>query len=302
MTLSDLEYLIVVAERRNIGRAAEALGLSQPALTRAIRRLEKLAGQDLFVRHPRGVNLTPAGERLLARARRIHAEYGDAVHEMQAMKGGQLGLLRVGYSATVDERMLGDACRALLVERPAARLALANAFMQPLLAKLDDGELDLVIGPLPREDRSDLAALPLYADEIVCVAEHTHPLRQRARLAMADLAEASWLLPGAELPVRAELDRVFARAGLGPPKVRAESNHITAAQFKLLRGTGLLALAQRGSLKSLRRFGIDVLKVSGLNIKREIAVIRRAGGFASPLSRRLEQLLLLAAQTRADVK
>lgn len=302
MTLSDLEYLIVVAERGNIGRAAEALGLSQPALTRAIRRLEKLAGQDLFVRHPRGVNVTPAGERLLARARRIHAEYGDALHELQDLKAGQLGLLRVGYSATVDEQMLGDACRALLIERPAARLSLANAFMQPLLAKLDDGLLDLVIGPLPRDGRSDLEVLPLYADEIVCVADSSHPLRQRARLEIADLAEARWLLPGADLPVRADLDRIFAKAGLGSPKVRVESKHITVAQFKLLRGTGLLALAQLGSLKSLKRLGIEVLKVPGLNLKRDIAVLRRAGGFVSPLSQRLQQLVSLAAQKRTDAR
>ncbi|RTL71893.1 MAG: LysR family transcriptional regulator [Hyphomicrobiales bacterium] len=302
MTLSDLEYLIVVAERGNIGRAAEALGLSQPALTRAIRRLEKLAGQDLFVRHPRGVNVTPAGERLLARARRILTEYGDALHELQDLKAGHLGLLRVGYSATVDERMFGDACRALMIERPVARLTIANAFMQPLLAKLDDGLLDLVIGPRPTKGRSDLEVLPLYADEIVCVADSSHPLRQRARLAIADLAKARWLLPGADLPVRADLDRIFAKAGLGSPKVRVESNHITVAQFKLLRGTGLLALAQLGSLKSLKRHGIEMLKVSGFNLKREIAVLRRAGGFVSPLSLRLQQLMLLAAQTRSDTR
>ena len=298
MNVTDLEYLLVVAERRNVGRAAEALGLSQPALTRAIRRLETLAGQDLFVRHARGVDPTPAGLSLIARARRIHGEYADAVRELQDMKAGKLGRVRLGYSPSVDERLITAACRRLLAERPAARLTLSTAFMKPLLERLADGALDLVVGPASAGGAGKFAAEVIYRDSLACVADREHPLHRQAKVGLADIAEEGWLLPSRELPVRLDLEARLAKAGLPAPKVRIESDHITAAQFRLLRGTRLLALAKGEALRGLQRMGLEPVKVHGLTLVREVAVVRRAAAYASPLSKRLRKLLSEAAQAR----
>ncbi|KAI1698544.1 bacterial regulatory helix-turn-helix protein, lysR family domain-containing protein [Ditylenchus destructor] len=88
MNLNDIDYLVAVAEHRHVGRAAEALGLTQSALTRALARLEALAGLPLFERHPKGVMPTEAGLAFLRRARRIQLEYDDTLSELHQMKTG----------------------------------------------------------------------------------------------------------------------------------------------------------------------------------------------------------------------
>ena len=94
MNLNDIDYLVAVAEHRHVGRAAETLGLTQSALTRALARLESLAGLPLFERHPKGVIPTEAGLAFLRRARRIQLEYDDTLSELHQMKTGELGILR----------------------------------------------------------------------------------------------------------------------------------------------------------------------------------------------------------------
>lgn len=298
MNLPDLEYLIAVAERGNIGRAAEALGLSQPALTRAIRRLEALAGQSLFVRHARGVDPTPAGASLIERARRIQGEVDDALRELQDMKAGQLGRVRLGYSPSADERVITNACKKLLAERPAARLTLATAFMKPLVERLRDGALDLIVGPAPAEIDGRLSFDVIYRDSLVCVADREHPLHLKQRVGLADVAGEGWLLPSRDLPVRLDIEARFANAGVPPPQVRIESDHITPAQLRMLRSTRLVALAQESGLRGLQRMGLEPLKVQGLALVREIAVVRRSRAYMSPLSKRLRGLLAEAAQAR----
>ncbi|MFT4100718.1 MAG: LysR family transcriptional regulator [Burkholderiaceae bacterium] len=90
-------------EHRHIGRAAEAPGISRPALTRAVARLKAFTGRRLLTRHPKGVMPTEAGETLVRRARRILLEHEDTARKLQQIKTGQLGLIRVGYSASVAQ-------------------------------------------------------------------------------------------------------------------------------------------------------------------------------------------------------
>ena len=137
MNLNDIDYLVAVAEHRHVGRAAETLGLTQSALTRALARLESLAGLPLFERHPKGVIPTEAGLAFLRRARRIQLEYDDTLSELHQMKTGELGILRIGYSPSTDVERLMGVVRRLLLERPAARLHLSERLMHYLLADLD---------------------------------------------------------------------------------------------------------------------------------------------------------------------
>ncbi|CAG4889386.1 HTH-type transcriptional regulator TdfR [Paraburkholderia saeva] len=104
METRDLDYLLAVDEHGGIGKAAEALGMSQPALTKAIQRVEAQTGLALFQRTAHGVAPTQAGSLFLARARRIALEYEDALKEMRALRSGEQGVLSLGYSPTVPRR------------------------------------------------------------------------------------------------------------------------------------------------------------------------------------------------------
>lgn len=299
MNIDDIEYLVTVAQHGNIGRAAEALGLTQPAVTRAVARLEALAGQRLFLRQPKGVTPTPAGHALLRRALRIRVEYDDAMRELQQMKTGQLGLLRVGYTPTVDEGLVVGGMRQLLLERPAAHLKMVEDLMPSLVGQLLDGQLDLVIGPRPAVPNDLLVIAPLYDDHLRVVADRKHPLARRRSLRWVDVAAEPWLLPSQQNSLRQMLDRKTLAAGLAPLNVRVETHSVSMGQFAMLLGTRMLSLGRGESELSQRRAGLELLDVEDLDLAREIGCIHRAGAYVSPLSERLQDVLKTRAQTRA---
>jgi DNA-binding transcriptional LysR family regulator len=290
MQFADIEYLVAVAEHRNIGRAAEAVGLTQPALSRAVARLEAQAGQPLFTRHPKGVEPTPAGAALLRRALRIRIEYDDAIRELEQMKSGQLGLLRVGYSPSVDEDVIIAAARQLVGERPAARLKLTQFLMEDLLGRLIDGELDVIFGPVPVPTPGELVASIHYADNICVFADAKHPILSRDRIRLRDLAAEPWLLPSPHIRVRRLLVARGGVLGLPPLKVLFQRDSISPTQLRLLTGTRMLTVFSDWWTPHMRRFGVERVPVADLSVRREIASLRRAEGYVSPLCKRLEEL------------
>lgn len=291
MNLDDLHYLLAVAEHRNIGRAAESLGLTQPALTRAIRRLEESAGQPLFTRHPKGVEPTAAGTALLARARRIRLEHDDAMQELQQMKVGRLGLLRVGMNPSADFDLFTTAARRLLAERPAARLRLIEGLTQETLELLTDGQIDLLVAPVPTPWPSELESRVLYRDCLYVVADSGHPLCRRSGLTLTDVAAEPWVLPPAHYRVRTLLEQRVAAAGLPALAERVECNSFHVDTFRLLPGTRMLSLCTAALVDAVRRMGLQTLKVEGLDLERDVSVLRRAGSYVAPLSQRFEELL-----------
>jgi DNA-binding transcriptional LysR family regulator len=98
METRDLEYVLAVEAHGGIGRAAEALDMTQPALTKAVQRVEAQLGVPLFERTTLGMRVTQAGTVFLERARRIRLEYEDAISEMRGIQTGEQGMLRLGYS------------------------------------------------------------------------------------------------------------------------------------------------------------------------------------------------------------
>src|SRR4026208_761990 len=117
MELRDIEYFAVVAEHGNVRRASEALGLSPPALSKSLRRLEQAMQARLVERTPKGVALTPVGAALLAQVRRIRVTLSDVRREAEDLSQGRAGHLRIGVGATTVED-LPAACAALLKEAP----------------------------------------------------------------------------------------------------------------------------------------------------------------------------------------
>lgn len=295
MNFDDMRYLVCIAEHRHIGRAAEALGLTQPALTRAVARMEAIAGQALFTRHPKGVEPTPAGRSLLHRAQRINLEYEDAMREMAERKSGQLGLLRVGYTPSVNEEVLLSATQRLLNERPAVRLKVSVFLMQDLIDRLVAGELDLILGPVPEPLPPEITATVHYRDRVVLVVDCKHPLLRVKKVRLQDVGAEPWLLPSAHIRVRRVLEQRIAEDGLPPLNVRVESDSLSTTHFRLLRGTRMIGVTSEWVVPSLRKAGLEVLTVVGMNIERDIASMRRTGGYTSPLSERLDQLFQHAA-------
>jgi len=291
METRDLDYLLAVEEHGGIGKAAEALGMSQPALTKAIQRVEAQTGLALFQRTANGVAPTQAGSLFLARARRIALEYEDALKEMHAIRSGEQGVLSLGYSPTVPAALVLGACRQLLKERPAARLRLRRRLARDLVDLLVAGELDLIVAPEPKPDANELSFVELFRDSLSVLADDAHPLHLKRNLRLADLADQEWLLPGPTILVRQQVDAAFARQGLDLPKLRVETDFGSTSLLHLLRGTAMLCVAGTESFDALEGLRALNLDPSELDLRRHIGVVFRKEAYLSPLAQRAMALL-----------
>ena len=185
-SVQQLRYAVAVAEARNFGRAAQACFVSQPALSSQIRELETKLRVQLFERTSRGVPVTPAGEEVVARARRILREVDDLC-EMAAGAGGQLaGPLRFGVIPTIAPYVLPAAVRRISDAFPDLELYLREDRTDDLVAQLLAGDLDVVLLALPL-DRLGVEELPLYEEPFLLAVPDSHPLARRKRCDVSDL-------------------------------------------------------------------------------------------------------------------
>src|ERR1051325_5665248 len=122
--IREMKYFMAVADRLHFGRAADALHISQPPLSRAIRALEDGLGVPLFHRTRRRVELTPQGVRLLEETRRLTGQLERTVHELRAMAPGAHARLRIGFVSLADYGVLPGLLKAYKSAQPGVRLAL----------------------------------------------------------------------------------------------------------------------------------------------------------------------------------
>lgn len=292
MQIEDFEYLLAIAEHANLGRAAEALSISQPALTKAVRRIEQQAGLPLFVRNSKGMLPTEAGHAFLERGRHIWLQYADAMREMQHMRGGQLGRLRVGFSPSVAHDLVVSAIRQFVSERPAAQLLLRERLATDLVELLEAGELDLVLAPATGTTcRDELDFLLLYADQFRVISDPEHRLQRRAPLSLADVSQEQWILPGKDIYVRQWIDGEFAKRSIDGPHVRIEADFGQVSMWRLVNGSQLLTICNVNHLAEAHRNGLNTLEIPDLQLNREIGVLMRRAAWRSPLSERFAQLL-----------
>lgn len=194
----QLRYFIAVAERLHFGRAAAALHISQPPLSRAIRALEASLGIALFARTRRRVELTPEGARLLDEARRTLAQLERTVLELRGMAAGEQGRLRIGFVSLADFGVLPGLLKAYKAARPGVALALREMLSPEQSSALAAGELDfgLLLPPVPEA----LEHLVVQRERFMAALPAQHRLaKQRGPLAMSALAGESFVVVPREI-------------------------------------------------------------------------------------------------------
>jgi DNA-binding transcriptional LysR family regulator len=179
MQLRDLEYFSAIAEHRSVRRAADTLGMSQPGLSKSLRRLETELRAKLVARTPKGVDLTAVGAALLAQVRRLHLTFEDVAREAADLSAGRAGHLRVGANPLCAD-LLPAAYAILLKDAPGVTFSATvddNDVMIPALRK---GEIDLIVNYLPESPWEGCDTEQLDADyDIVVYASASHPLARK---------------------------------------------------------------------------------------------------------------------------
>lgn len=217
LRLHQLKALVGVVEYGGIRAAARAMHISQAALTKSLRQLEEDAGIPLLVRSPRGVVLTPVGQRLYDRAYLVHRQLDLAHDELRQAAGDPRGQVRMALTPFVALQSLGQAFRWFRARYPQVAIEVAEGLMARVLPRLREGSLDFAVvadtGDLPD---GEFNRETLLRSEQHIVVREGHPVL--VATSIQALSELEWVLTGPSAHWHSErLRHLFEKAGHAPP-------------------------------------------------------------------------------------
>jgi LysR family hydrogen peroxide-inducible transcriptional activator len=193
LKLKDLRYLVAVADERHFGRAARKSHVSQPTLSAQLRKLEDYLGVRLIERQPRRIALTDAGEKVVARARRILQDSDEIVSMARHASDPLTGTLKVAFIPTIGPYLLPRVAPRLRKALPRLKLLLFEHQTAVLLERLQAGAIDLGILALPVA-LDGLESRVLFDEPFSVALSPGHPLAEKKALRPADLDGATLLL------------------------------------------------------------------------------------------------------------
>jgi DNA-binding transcriptional LysR family regulator len=295
--LRDIEYFAVVAEHRHLGRAAEALGLSHPALSKSLRRLETAVEAKLVKRTPKGVELTAEGTALLAHVRDLRLSLRDLTREIKDIGKGLGGYVRLGVAPGVDEKLVPSSCAELLKDAPRLMVKATWATNDVLVPALRNGEYDLIASGIASPPAEGLVHEPLYEDQFVVVASAAHRFANRDTVQVAELAQERWVLSQANTLSWRWLHRAFDQHELSPPRVAVESSS-TNARLRIVACSGLLGFGARRMVRQAAERGLPLvdIRVEGIDWSRTVGISYRKDAYLPPSAKRLIEILRRTAR------
>jgi DNA-binding transcriptional LysR family regulator len=304
MDLRDIEYFAVVAQHGHLGRAAEALGLGQPALSMSLRRLEKSAQAKLVKRTPKGVELTAVGAALLSHAGKLRLARDDLAREVADLAHGRAGHLRIGASPSNAEAFLPEACSTLLMEAPKVTVNVAVLDNDALLPALRKGELDIAFTHTNQFAESDVTLELLRKDEFVVYCASTHRLARRSSITVDELAQERFAVATSAVGAFGSLlslRQAFHQRGLPAPRIALASD-LVMFKLRAVASSDLIGVALKGNVHPFAtQFRLKILPVKGLDWIRPAAVAYRKDAYLSPAARRFIEILKATAREASRV-
>ena len=282
MRLRQLEYFLSVAKARSLTLAAAELGVAQPTLTKSIRALEDELGVKLFLRQPRGVDLTSYGEALLRHAETLNVQLRDAIREVRSLQRGMSGSIAIGAGPAWLRRLLPLAVARVIKRNPAIRVRVDGGYDDLLLRALRRGEIDLVVAEVPSpENTKDLKVIPLTSDRLGIACRADHPLTHMKRVTMQRLLDYPWAMPPISTRTTRRLRAMFIAADLAPPETTIETESM-AFLIQTVLNSDAITLTVASTLGMPEAEGLRLLTVARLVSRREAGVVLRKDGFLAP--------------------
>ena len=277
--LRQLRHFIAVAERLHFGRAAAALHMSQPPLSRSIRDLEGRLGATLLARTRRKVELTPEGTRFLEEARRLLAQLEHAVLEVGRMAAGG-GRLRLGFVSLADYGVLPSLLRAYKVARPGVALALREMLSPDQAAALAAGELDFGL-LLPPVAGAGLEHIVVQRERFLVALPSRHRLaRARGKVAMRELAAEAFVMAPREIApgLHDVVAALATRAGF-TPRVAQEAIQMQTVVSLVSSGMGVAIVP--ASVANLGRRGVTYREIADAHPRLDLWLAWRSGALGA---------------------
>jgi DNA-binding transcriptional LysR family regulator len=221
--LDKLEFLIALAAERHFRRAAERIGVSQPTLSAGIKALEETLGVALVNRGARYVGLTPEGERVLEWARRLVGDARTMRQDVEALKRGVAGEVRLGVIPTalpVGARFV----EAFAARHPQVRFTVLSLSSNAILSMLEDFALEAGITYLDNEALPQMATTPIYHERYRLVTKRGGSFEGRESVTWAELADQPLCLFTRDMQNRRIVEQMLARHGAGSDLQSMQTN------------------------------------------------------------------------------
>jgi len=296
--LKQLNAFLTIVSTGSLGRAAETLHITQPALSRTVQRLEQQVGAPLFERHSKGMQLTAIGSSLLPHATLLLREAENATEEINAMRGLAKGTIRVGAVGNVASLMLPLAVGAVLEKWPQLTVFIIEGVWDRLAEGLVKHEIDLALSATTETpDEIEAIADCRWQDRSHVIAASDHPLRKKRKLSLEDTMNERWAItPRGTAPYH-QMQQVFRARGLGLPNIVVETRSIIALKSLVTR-SGFLGWMPESIYDAERRARlVNILDVPGATSTRTLTAFkRRQGILPGPAVKLLEELRRLASR------
>ena len=289
MDIRQLKAFVAIAESGTFTAGAARVHVTQAAISMQIRQLETESRAQLFIRAPRRVILTEAGEKLLVRAYAILREHDAALEELAALTGAHRGRLRIGSaSAMVSADPLPQILRELRKIHPGVETSVISGTSELLVQQVLAGELDVAFVSLPVEARG-VQTEQLSEDYLVAIASPRHPqARQKIASAYA-LAGEKLILGERGGNTRRLIDQFFAQAGV-KLKVAMELSRLNAIKRMVEEDMGVGIVPLQSVQEEVARGSLVRWWIEGAQINWQLGVARLVGGYESPIHQKFLHL------------
>lgn len=282
-----LQIFITLCQTRHMQSVAVRLGISQPAVSAALKVLENGAGVALLERTPHGMMPSLAGGEIEANIRRALNELRHIPADIAARRGVLEGTVRVGALPLGRTRILPQAIVMLTSRYPGVRVVTSESAFAVLAAEMRAGDIDFIFGALRRdEDALDVTRETLFSERMVLLARHDHPLAGKA-IGTQDLRQARWVLPRSATPARHLLDDSFQEMGIPAANPLVETGDLALVRGLLMQSDMLAAVSAHQLEVELASGALVALPVALTNTERAIGLTMRTGCLHSPAAEAL---------------
>lgn len=288
MDLKDLRIFQKVAEQGSLHGASLTLGVTQPALSKSVRRLETSLGVRLFERTARGVSLTSFGKALYARNADLLKAADDIPRELSDLKAGRTDQLRVGTVPSLLDHVVCPALIQAMREGVPASFSVHAHLTGTLLRELTAGHIDMALAALQEDVPEELAYSVLGEQRTYVTCRKGHPLLQ-GHFEAQELMNYPWVIALNDVTLEKWLTAFFKRLGLSPPRLFVETDSSPLALAGLIADSDALALISGDSLASRRGKDLAALPISIGERPLQVALCWRRSAYFSASMRQFRR-------------
>ena len=289
MEIRQLRAFVAIAESGTFTAGALRVHVTQAAISMQIRQLETEIGAKVFVRAPRHVILTEAGEQLLRRARHILREHDAALDEIAELAGAERGRLRIGSaSAMVLTEQLPSILKDLRKQHPAADIAVTSGTSEVLVDQILAGEVDVAFVSLPVDLRG-IKTERLSEDQLVAIASPRHKLAKQRTISAYTLAGERLILGERGGNTRRLIDQFFAQAGV-TLRVAMELSRQQAIKRMVEEDMGVGIVPLQSVKEEVEKGRLIRWWIEGAQINWELGIAQLSNGYDSPIMQKFVAL------------